>query len=573
MSRHHEKARNVFALASLGMGACVAGTDAGSIEEAIVGGVAVTDTTPFYNDVNRSPVTLDCAICGTGVLIAPRLVLTASHNGKDGPFGSPGSQVLFGPNGGSPDEVVPVALEIDWPGSCSQCEPWSVPPWTSNVDLGIWVLERPASVALPFWAPDPAAVGDDVVFFGVGVNGASAPPWPIWSTSCGGSTSAGVFLEDSVAPHGDRFYTECDGGSEPGDSGGPIFDQATHELLGINIGFTSGPPGPSVAMEVASYTPWIVEQIRRYRASLRLGDFDADDRGDLLFWNSRDLGNTVDLSAGAFPDAVSDHEFPWCTHTLVTGDFDGDGQDDLLCFDPTGNTLELNYAASRPLFGATDATLASTWCDGTIHTGDFDGNGRSDLLCRHGTALRVDLSSGVLASPFAGSDWETTTTFCSTGELFVGRLNGDSRDDLLCRKPGTSFGIRFASPSGTFAGATLSVTSAWCGQTLFTGDVDGEGHTDLICWDAAGDRIWVDLFDSTPAFPFAGVNDWGDVTFPFCGQTRQVRDMNDDGRADLLCHDDRTGLVWIDLASSSLGYDGVYDQRIPDIDAPIWPGT
>ncbi|MBN1205792.1 MAG: VCBS repeat-containing protein [Myxococcaceae bacterium] len=75
----------------------------------------------------------------------------------------------------------------------------------------------------------------------------------------------------------------------------------------------------------------------------------------------------------------------WCTHagaTLLRGDFNGDGAEDLLCRDP--GRLWIDYADNRGvILGTTDWYLDTNWCahsGAQLHLGDLNGDGRTDLL-------------------------------------------------------------------------------------------------------------------------------------------------------------------------------------------------
>ena len=84
--------------------------------------------------------------------------------------------------------------------------------------------------------------------------------------------------------------------------------------------------------------------------------------------------------------------------------------------------------------------------------------------------------------------------------------------------------------------------------------------------------MWMDYAYqySSGGFPFKGTN-WKNLNNNWCGQVGGVEDMNGDGRDDLVCHDDRTGKVWVDIYKTSSRFNGLSDKRIPNILSPVWP--
>jgi hypothetical protein len=249
----------------------------------------------------------------------------------------------------------------------------------------------------------------------------------------------------------------------------------------------------------------------------------------------------------------------WCTHagaSVSTGDFDGDGANDLLCRD--ANRMYIDYADGRgALAGATDWSLDTQWF---THAGirllglrDFNGDGRTDLLCKDATRIWINLADSQGHFSAAGSFVQDTVWCTHAGITFLGLgdFNGDGRADLLCKDPARIW-INLADAQGHFSVAGSFVRdTTWCthaGITFFgLGDFNGDGRTDLMCKDRT--RIWINTADSLGNFSAAGsfVRDTVWCTHPgitFLG----LGDFNGDGRADLLCKDPTR--IWINTADS-----------------------
>ncbi|MBX3229644.1 MAG: VCBS repeat-containing protein [Labilithrix sp.] len=245
------------------------------------------------------------------------------------------------------------------------------------------------------------------------------------------------------------------------------------------------------------------------------GDFNGDGRQDLLChdigngWKWIDYADTNGQLAGADWSTST----PFCNSSsgrLFVGDFNGDGRDDLLCHDIVGGGHSVWYTGASGQLGASTWSRPSAGCnspDTRIMVGDFNGDGRDDLLC-------TGLDNGYRWIDYADSagqfnsfnDFTTALGWCSHpgAELHIGDFNGDGRDDLLCHDTvsGNLF-IDYASATGTFAWHDWSRVGAGCNHRtarLFIGDVNGDGRDDLVCHDVQGGQKWVDLADVNGQF-------------------------------------------------------------------------
>ncbi|MEM7201542.1 MAG: VCBS repeat-containing protein [Planctomycetota bacterium] len=166
--------------------------------------------------------------------------------------------------------------------------------------------------------------------------------------------------------------------------------------------------------------------------------------------------------------------------TAAVADFDGDGALDLVA--AARRRLELlswrgdrgrRFAApvSNPIPSA-----SQFWTPGELETGDFDGDGDLDVMAAGGALLFNDGAGGfvdVTATHWPGS--------LGGGTVEVGDVDGDgdvdavfsrsSAFDLLITNDGTG---RFRSVQGAFA-PTLGQTTA-----VDLGDVDGDGDLDVV---------------------------------------------------------------------------------------------
>jgi|GEM_PF-5717915 len=266
----------------------------------------------------------------------------------------------------------------------------------------------------------------------------------------------------------------------------------------------------------------------------------------------------------------------WCIRggrTLHMGDFNKDGQVDLLChsavsgFNATGRKW-IDYSNSNGHFDGTSWSSGSDkfcWGSGRrLHAGDFNGDGRTDVVCHNRNLGSVSVEYTNSEGELDGKDWPETGVHswpCRgvNARVHIGDFNGDGRDDLLCHD--STSGIRkidYADGNGRFGSfdwdSTVSGRRAWCNerhQRLIIGDFDGDSSADALCHNTqSGHRLIDYTFDHGD---LKGTN-WDSLTDganQFCwGRNRVLyaADVNEDGADDLICHNTRIGSVSVDLA-------------------------
>lgn len=284
-----------------------------------------------------------------------------------------------------------------------------------------------------------------------------------------------------------------------------------------------------------------------------------------------------------------------------TGDFNGDGQVDLLFSNLSEEQMSLYVAGfkewntpfSEPT-GITAGPLFTGYNNPRVISGDFDGNGLSDLFLfnvassdrnfgtntlylnrSHETGngtLRFDKKIGSQAneSVIAPSDFKvvtrligSTTQYVSPEALTSGDFNGDGITDLLLKNPCaadaeaggnncSAVRLYLGSPAGEFVAMDVPTIPTGprkesTGRVVFTaGDFDADGLTDVAYLRTT------DALDRTPFFVYFGNGNgsFSQSTQSFASYNvgndqplmyQRVGDFNGDGIGDILNYANRGG--------------------------------
>ncbi|MDC0673425.1 FG-GAP repeat domain-containing protein [Nannocystis radixulma] len=157
-------------------------------------------------------------------------------------------------------------------------------------------------------------------------------------------------------------------------------------------------------------------------SEIHTGDFDGDGAPDYMCHDRNDGRKWIDYD-GAYNGTDWNASTGFCVgDSLLIGDFNGDGRDDLFCNDYS--TRSIDYTDASGHFGASEWSHTLTWCQhsgAVLETGDYNGDGRDDLYC-HDNVGKKWLDYADTSGRFGGTDWQGTVLPNS----FCGQYDGDT---------------------------------------------------------------------------------------------------------------------------------------------------
>jgi VCBS repeat protein len=204
------------------------------------------------------------------------------------------------------------------------------------------------------------------------------------------------------------------------------------------------------------------------------GDFDADGDSDILFRHEDGLTVTWELEDGLY---VVNHNLATVATTWQvrgTGDFDGDGDSDILWQHAEGLVVIWEMEDGEFVTNHNLSSVSNAWqIEGT---GDFDRDGDSDILWRHaeGQVVIWEIEDSAYVVNHNLPDVATTWQIDGTGDF---DRDGDS--DILWRHADGDVVTWEIEASAFVTNHNLpGVPTSWAIEG--TADIDEDGDTDIV---------------------------------------------------------------------------------------------
>ena len=296
-------------------------------------------------------------------------------------------------------------------------------------------------------------------------------------------------------------------------------------------------------------------------SSVAVGDFNGDGIPDLVVANSVNGTLTVLLGngTGGFTEAAgnpfaagSDPSFG-----VVVGDFNGDGNQDLAAvgFSNTNNVTVLLGNGSGGFAAAPGSPFAlGTYAYGigafSMVTGDFNGDGIQDLATANEFTNNVTVLLGNGSGGFTAAAGSPITVGNQPTSLAAGDFNGDGVADLAVVAQNGSATILLGSRTGELKGASGSpFTVGLYASAVAVGDFNGDGKADLAVVDqgAVDGSVTILLGNGAGGFEAASGSPFTTGAGPV---SVVVGDFNGDGRLDLAAVNNDSNNITVLLGAS-----------------------
>jgi hypothetical protein len=224
-----------------------------------------------------------------------------------------------------------------------------------------------------------------------------------------------------------------------------------------------------------------------------------------------------------------------------TTDVAGSPWPDLVVRDPgTGHAVTIQTGGQLAFAEGRRAARGWKRMDLVAAGGDLTGDGIVDAVGRIRSTGVTGVYPGTAQGTFAASVSETTSLADAEQLLSVGDLDGDGHDDLVARGSGGGLELYPGTGAGRL-GAPRVLAADWPYRlTAAAGDLVGDARTDLLARDPAN-RLW--------AFPGRARGLGEPVALPYRWGSYDLvaglGDVTNDGRADLVARKRGSGLVYL----------------------------
>lgn len=200
------------------------------------------------------------------------------------------------------------------------------------------------------------------------------------------------------------------------------------------------------------------------------GDYDGDGSDDMTVFRASN-GTFYIIQSSTFTMRLEQFGQNGDDPRIV-GDYNGDGRDDLAVYRPGTQSMWFYKTSQSALFAAVEWGQTGD----TPAPGDYDGDGKADFVVRRAAG------TGVFWKRLSGGTFGTELFGLPGDNVIPGDYDGDGKTDLaVFRNTGGVYVWDFE-PSGTAGSTVVSDTWGVTGDVVVQGDYDGDSRTDYAIW-------------------------------------------------------------------------------------------
>ena len=253
--------------------------------------------------------------------------------------------------------------------------------------------------------------------------------------------------------------------------------------------------------------------------------------------NFNEKPDSCELAEGTIPDRNS-NGIPDTCELKPVSDLDGDGEADIVWFNPTTRQFSVWFMSGRTRTsgGYLDETAPAGFSFGGL--GDLDGDGRSDIVERNLTTGAV---RGVLMSGTAVAQSGTITGVVPSDYrlLAIADIDRDGNGDILWKSATDNkvYGWKMVGLTKTGSGLIGTATGL---TFLGVGDLDADGDADIL-WRSSTGVVSGWRLDGLTIQAQGDVADAATVGLEW--SAAGMADLDGDFKADLLWRNNTTGQV------------------------------